>query len=123
MKKESESETSSTDTTEGSNEDTGVSARHYSALEKEQKKGKPNPLVINKYLNLEFASRRQLIQETAKDERPHIILELYPCFKHPNEVQLQKYLYTLSILLDSTLGFCAQSNLNQINEHISRMLY
>jgi hypothetical protein len=100
----------------------GVFARHYSALEKEQKKGKPNPLVINKYLN-EFASRRQLIQETAKDERPHIILELYPCFKHPNEVQLQKYIYTLSILLDSTLGFCAQSNLNQINERISRMLH
>ncbi|CAB4006224.1 zinc finger BED domain-containing 4-like [Paramuricea clavata] len=86
LKKESESETSSTDTTEGSNEDTGVSVSNYSALEKEQKKGKPNPLVINKYLNLEFASRRQLIQETAKDEKPRIILELYPRFKHPHEM-------------------------------------
>ncbi|XP_028414921.1 uncharacterized protein LOC114538008 [Dendronephthya gigantea] len=86
LKKGSESESSSTETTDGSNEDTGLCARHYSALEREQRKCKPNPKVINKYLNLEFSSRRQLIQETKKDERPSKILELYPCFKDPNEV-------------------------------------
>ena len=66
--------------------DPEVHSRHYSALNKEQKKTNPNKAVINKYLNLEFLSRRRFLEETSKEERPKTIFETYPCFKDPCEV-------------------------------------
>ncbi len=67
-------------------EDKEVERRHYKALMKEQSKSKPNPAVINKYLNLDFEARRKIIREIKQEHRPEEILLLYPCFVNPNEV-------------------------------------
>ena len=69
-----------------------ITRRHYMALQKEQIKGKPNPVVINKFLNLDFNSiqfnsRRELLKETIKENRHIILLERYPCLKNTNEVK------------------------------------
>ena len=66
--------------------DPEVNSRHYNALSKEQRKTNPNKAVINKYLNLEFLSRRRFLEETPKEERPKTIFETYPYFKDPCEV-------------------------------------
>ena len=66
--------------------DSTVDKRHYAALNKEQKKSKPNKVVLNKYLNVEFQSRRTYLETMAKDDRPKTILDAYPCFKDPCEV-------------------------------------
>ena len=66
--------------------DSVIMARHYTSLDKEQRKTKPNKAVINKYLNLELASRRRLLEITKKEARPGKIFEAYPCFKDPVEV-------------------------------------
>ena len=66
------------------NED--ISDRHYQSLNKEQRKLRPNKDVINKYLDLKFASRKKVLQETPKEERPSKILEAYPCFTDASEV-------------------------------------
>ena len=80
----------SEDTTEKPDETIGfdptVDARHYAALNKEQKKNIPNKVVLNKFLNLEFPSRRKYLQKMFKDDRPRIILDAYQCFKNPCEV-------------------------------------
>ena len=65
-----------------------ISARHYKALDKEQRKVKPNKSVINMYLNLEFTARRNFLEQTNKESRPDHIFEAYPCFKDPNEVSI-----------------------------------
>lgn len=66
--------------------DQGISSRHYSALDKEQRKIKPKPEVLNKYLNLDFPSRRDFLTALPKVERVKKIFEMYPCFRDPNEV-------------------------------------
>lgn len=85
---ETSSGTSTTDLiqADGSSEDGEVLNRIYNALDKEQRKTKPNDAVINKYLNLEFDARRKMVRETKQEDRPQKIMELYPCFKNPNEV-------------------------------------
>ena len=60
--------------------------RHYSALTKECKKKKPNPAVLNLYLNKEFASRRKWLRTTDAQTRCHDLVEKYPCFKDHVEV-------------------------------------
>ena len=45
---------------------------------------------------MEFASRRNHLQSTAKESRPQFIMENYPCFKHPSEVyKVQAVLFYL----------------------------
>ena len=77
-------------------EDSGVAERYYKSLDKEQRKAKPKPLVINKYLNLDFVARRKLIRGTRKESRPGKIFEMYPCLKDPNEVSTTMYIYAIS---------------------------
>ena len=71
--------------------DSNTQSRFYVALDKEQRKGKPNKAVINRYLNLEFESRSCLLESTKRELRVSKILELYPCFKDPVEVCFSKY--------------------------------
>ena len=69
-----------------SNYDTTIDERHYASLNKEQRKSKPNKAVVNKYLNVEFASRKERLQAARKEDRPRFINDTYPCFKDPSEV-------------------------------------
>jgi hypothetical protein len=71
--------------------DATVQERHYTALNKEQKKRKPNKSVINIYLNAEFVSRRQCFETTPKEGRPRKVLDDYPCLKDPYEVCKNTY--------------------------------
>ena len=64
----------------------GLNERYYQLLDKEQRKRQPKKEVVNQYLNLEYASRRRLIQATKRECRPAKILDSYPCFKDANEV-------------------------------------
>ncbi len=85
MPSEKTTDSNSTSETEDT-EDSGVAERHYKSLDKEQRKTKPRSSVINKYLSLDFVTRRKLIRDTRKESRASKVLEMYPCFKDPNEV-------------------------------------
>ena len=88
----------SSDAQDNSLSDATIDERHYNSLNKEQKKKKPNKSVINKYLNMEFVSRRNRLQATVKESRPQFIIENYPCFKDPSEVcKMQAILIILKI--------------------------
>lgn len=63
-----------------------ISERHYSALQKEFSKKKPNKAVVNQYLNLDFKERRKFVETMPKALRPAKVLERYPCFKDVTEV-------------------------------------
>ena len=71
--------------------DATVQERHYKALNKEQRKGKPNKSVINTYLNAEFASRRKYIETTPKEGRRRKILDDYPCLIKRSLRGMHKY--------------------------------
>ena len=66
------------------NED--ITERHYVTSDKEQRKLRPSKDVIKKYLDLEFLSRKKVLQETPKEARPEKIFQSYPCFKNASEV-------------------------------------
>lgn len=70
--------------------DPTIDGRHYAALNKEQRKTKPNKVILNKYLNVQFPSRRKYLETMAKDDRPKTILNDYPCFKDPCEVSTSR---------------------------------
>ncbi len=55
--------------------DQPIMNRLYSSLEKEMRKTKPSPKVINVYLNQEFSSRRDTIKSMAVDERYSKVLK------------------------------------------------
>ena len=63
-----------------------VMRRHYNALIKETEKKKPNPAVVNSYLNKEFSARRSWLQGVSAGERVEKLLDVYPCFKDHVEV-------------------------------------
>ena len=67
-------------------DNSAIDERHCNSLNKEQKKAKPNKSVINKYLNVEFSSRRRKLQAGNQVDRARMIFENYPCFKDPCEV-------------------------------------
>ena len=63
-----------------------VMRRHYNALIKETEKKKPNPAVVNSYLNKEFSTRRSWLEGVSAGERVEKLLDVYPCFKDHVEV-------------------------------------
>ena len=63
-----------------------VMLRHYANLQKEMAKKKPNEDVINSYLNMEFAARRDWLTDQPAGQRVEQLIEAYPCFKDHVEV-------------------------------------
>lgn len=63
-----------------------VMERHYMGLSKELEKKKPNPAIINSFLNKEFSTRRVWLTDLSPGDRLEKLMEKYPCFQDHVEV-------------------------------------
>ncbi|CAB4010893.1 Hypothetical predicted protein [Paramuricea clavata] len=105
-----------------SNSDTTIDERHYASLNKEQRKSKPNKAVVNKYLNVKFASRKECLQATRKEDRPRFIIDTYPCFKDPSEV-LEKVRRSLSQPEEEDVGHYLKTCVENLKIKLDHLIY